>query len=157
MNIFALDNDPVLSARAMCDKHVVKMPLESAQLLSTAHSVFGSWQVGMYQPTHINHPSAIWCRSTASNYLWLVQHGLALCHVFNQRYGHPHKSLTVIRQCSILPVGIPLGDLEPFALAMPDDCKGEDPVQSYRNYYMRHKSHLCAWKIPTHKPYWFSV
>ena len=65
MNIFVLDNDPFKAAEYQCDKHVVKMVLETAQLLCSAH------ETAPYKRTHYNHPCAIWTRSSLSNYMWL--------------------------------------------------------------------------------------
>jgi len=117
MNIFHLDKDPILSAEYMCDKHIVKMMLETNQLLCTAHWV--GWQLMMspppdlrgkrlkewlkdriphpdlvppYSMTHVNHPSAVWTRQCWGNYNWLVRHGLGLCREYTRRYGRVSKS-----------------------------------------------------------------
>ena len=83
MNIFYLDKDPKKCAEMHCDKHVVKMILEYAQLLSTAHRVLdgNEWadHVGLYKATHKNHPSAIWARESAGNYFWLNKLFQELC------------------------------------------------------------------------------
>ena len=75
MNIFYLDEDPVLAAQMHCDKHVVKMILESAQLLSTAHLLIDGDELaderGLYKATHKNHPSSKWVRDSSENYEWL--------------------------------------------------------------------------------------
>ena len=73
MNIFYLDRDPHEAARLQCDKHVVKMILETAQLLSTAHNELDGGQIA-YKTTHKNHPSAVWARKSLDNYLWLYRH-----------------------------------------------------------------------------------
>ena len=112
MNIFYIDHDPVQAAQWMVDKHVVKMILESAQLLSTAHRVLDGVQTNgksktgrnvkrfvlpdardsvLYSATHINHPSAIWCRKSVENYSWLVDHMFALMAEYTYRYEREHK------------------------------------------------------------------
>lgn len=156
MNIFVLDRCPVRAARALCDKHVPKMIVEGAQLLSTAHSELGSWRVGMYQPTHKNHPCAIWVRSTASNYRWLLMHTLALCYEYTRRYKRTHKTLTVIRQLPI-PPNIPSGELTPFAQAMPERYKNPDAVAAYRAYYIGDKSRFAVWRHSPTPDWWPST
>ena len=89
MNIFYLDKDPVVAAQMMCDKHVVKMILESAQMLSTAHRVLDgdtyANKVGLYKMAHKNHPSTIWARSSIENYDWLSGHMQALMKEYTYR------------------------------------------------------------------------
>lgn len=95
MNIFILSKDPIIAAQMQCDKHVVKMILETAQLLC---SPFEKGEAP-YKRSHFNHPSAIWTRENKSNYEWLITHGLALCEEYTFRYGKEHKSKQVILWC----------------------------------------------------------
>ena len=96
MNIFYLDRDPVIAAQMMCDKHVVKMILESAQMLSTAHRVLDGDEYadrkGLYKLAHKNHPSTIWVRSSLENYTWLYDHMVALMAEYTYRYGKHHAT-----------------------------------------------------------------
>ena len=96
MNIFYLDRDPVIAAQMMCDKHVVKMILESAQMLSTAHRVLDGDEYadrrGLYKLAHKNHPSTIWVRSSLENYTWLYDHMVALMEEYTYRYGKHHAT-----------------------------------------------------------------
>ena len=161
MNIFFLDKDPTLAAQAQCDKHVVKMILESAQLLCTTHHVTRLGEPGevglpnkFYKPTHKNHPSSKWIREHNSNYDWLVLHAISLCDEYTYRYRKIHKSEEVIRWCFDNRCFIrswryqnkmfyPINDYQITkdfwitkpALAMPDEYKCDDPVESYRRYY----------------------
>jgi len=89
MNIFVTDPDPKKSAQNLDDKRVIKMILESAQLMSTAINLMGGF--GPYKSTHINHPCSIWVRTSAANYYWLLDHFVALCDEYNLRYGKIHK------------------------------------------------------------------
>lgn len=146
MNIFVLDNDPVTAASYQCDKHIVKMPLESAQLLSTAVST-------TYKRTHINHPCAVWVRQSKSNFYWLVRHGIALCDEYERRYNRVHKSLKVIRLCYMLGHSLVDVGLTPFVQAIPDVFRQADTVQAYRNYYKFGKSEIAAWDHSP-VPYW---
>lgn len=141
MNIFALDLDPTIAARMHLDKHIVKMPLESAQMLSTLNAPHAP-----YKPTHKNHPCTLWAGATTGNYDWLVQLGMALCHEYTYRYGKVHKCQAVIELLRLAPASVPMGPLTAFALAMPDECKQEDAVLSYQKYYRDHKRSIGAWK-----------
>jgi hypothetical protein len=129
MNIFILDTNPVLAAQYQCDKHVVKMCLETAQMLSTIAG-------GPYKPTHVNHPCTVWARSSVSNFAWLYSHGVALCNEYERRYNKVHKCLNVIENTLVnMSVTLPDEVLSPFAQAMPEELKNEDAVKAYRDYY----------------------
>lgn len=151
MNIFILDTDKTKCAQYHLDRHVVKMILEYAQLLSTACRHTGL-DVG-YRSTHINHPCSKWVRESKDNWLWLRDLSTELNREYTHRYGKSHKSYDVIKS---LPVpNLPDKGLTKFALAMPDEYKVSDPVQSYRNYYNGGKVKIATWKN-RNKPYWFN-
>lgn len=153
MNIFVLDKDPKTCAVYHNDKHVVKMILETAQLLCGVHWVEGG--EAPYKLSHRNHPSAIWARECVENYIWLCDLGLELCNEYTYRYGKRHKSQDIIEWCLLNVPNIPEnGDITPFALAMPDECKVGDAVASYRVYYMVEKRSLASWKMRS-IPTWF--
>lgn len=141
MNIFVLSNNPIECAQMHCDRHVVKMILESAQLLCTAISMYENIE-GLYKPTHHNHPCSIWVRQSSANFLWLSHLAHALSDEYTFRYGKTHKSLEVLNRCRNI---IPEGDLTPFALAMPDEYKTFDAVESYRKYYIGEKHQLLTY------------
>lgn len=159
MNIFYLDTDPVLAAQYQVNKHVVKMILESAQLLCTTHHLFPlkAFPEKFYKPTHKNHPSSIWVRESVSNYNWLCKHAIALCEEYTYRYDKVHASQSVIEWCRDNIPGIP--DVGPtrLRLAMPDEFIDEDPVKAYRSYYTGDKKHTikCEWKR-RNAPEWFN-
>ncbi len=169
MNIFYTDYDPEVAARNMVDRHVVKMILETAQLLSTAHRVLdGEMIVGkndkgrkttkwtlpdardtiIYASTHRNHPSAIWVRESAANYNWLYSHLLALGREYTYRYGRTH--LTIDKLESVLkqtPNNIPQSKM---MTKMPSCMDKQyiislDPIINYRNYYNYGKTDLLRW------------
>lgn len=94
MNIFLSSDDPLLCAQALDDKRVVKMALETAQLLASATFSLG-FDIG-YAPTHINHPCAKWARSGRFAFLWLIEHGMYLCNEYEHRFGDVHASKEVI-------------------------------------------------------------
>jgi hypothetical protein len=154
MNIFVLDKDPKTCAVYHNDKHVVKMILETAQLLCGVHWVEGG--EAPYKLSHKNHPSAIWARECVENYIWLCDLGLELCNEYTYRYGKRHKSQDIIEWCLLNVPNIPeKGDITPFALAMPDECKVGDAVASYRVYYMVEKRGFAVWKN-RETPEWFN-
>ena len=178
MNIFYLSNDPVEAAQAHLDKHVVKMILEYAQLLSTAHRIIdGServvlsnsgrkkkvWELNdqrdelLYSATHINHPSAIWARSSSCNYEWLYRLFCATCDEYTHRYGKVHltdsKLRDVLKQHPKR-IGKSKAWVGPTP-AMPDECKvAGDPLASYKRYYIDKKADMAKW-TNREPPEWF--
>lgn len=147
MNIFVLDTDPKKCAVYHNDKHVVKMILETAQLLCGSHHVTESQYEIPYKLSHKNHPCSIWVRECIENYIWLCDLGLELCAEYTYRYGKRHKSQDIIEWCLMNTPNIPTnGDVTPFALAMPDECKVGTAIDSYRAYYMVEKRSLASWK-----------
>jgi hypothetical protein len=175
VNIFAIDKDPIQSAMWMVDKHVVKMILETAQLLSTAHRILDGeqyidktktgrnvkrWRLPddreqmLYSATHINHPSAVWCRATVHNYGWLYQHFVALMDEYTYRYGKVHKCEAMSQWLVYPPKNIKIAELTPVTPAMPDEYKvPNDHVESYRNYYRIAKERMHKW-TKREKPAW---
>jgi len=149
MNIFYLHESPTTAAEYMCDKHVVKMILESAQLLCTAHHVCPSdaeRPEKFYKKTHLNHPCAIWTRSCTGNYRWLCTHAQALLNEYTYRYGKQHATTPVISWCKANDPDIPDGEFSDIPQCMPEEYRADDPVIAYRDYYNKAKSHLHSWK-----------
>lgn len=145
MNLFYLDHDLTKCAQYHCKSHMTKMPLETAQLLSTAIVFYGG--TTPYKPTHKNHPTCKWVRQTRSNFQWTALYGIALCEEFVKRRGKKHKSEDIIWQCADQYLLIPKGHMTPFAQAMPEQYRIPDnPVQAYRNYFCGEKQHLADWE-----------
>ena len=151
MNIFYLDSDPVKAAQVQYNKHVVKMILESAQMLCTAHHHYTELlsQDDSYIPykkAHYNHPSTIWCRENSEQYLWLYDHMIALGNEYTKRYNKIH--LTITKCADILqatPAGIPLGTFEEPPQCMPEQYKVAGcSVTAYWNYYEQEKHTVAA-------------
>ncbi len=159
MNIFVLDRDITKSAQAHVDKHIVKMPLETAQLLCTArHELGEDADTIPYRKTHVNHPCSVWARESWANYTWLCQFGIALCKEYTHRYGKVHKCEAIIYNCfkntpdnSCFPS---LGKTE-HPQAMDDYCKKDDPILGYRFYYNNEKKNLFQWQNRK-KPSWIN-
>ena len=121
MNIFVLHGDPAKAAHMMCDKHVVKMILESNQMLSTVARARG--HDAPYRSTHANHPCTLWAGTSYENWSWLVKHSRALCTEYTSRYGRIHKSQAVTEWAEDLDIKLPPIGQTPFRLAMPDEYK----------------------------------
>ena len=156
MNIFYLDSDPAVAARYHCDKHVVKMILESAQLLCTAINVSAGEQITPYKSTHVNHPCSIWVRESFDNWSYVFTLMLDLEREWQHRYQHDkyHASVSKLVEAAGTDLSIsklaakylPNMPWTPPALAMPEYCKvPNDPVASYRKYYIEEKQHLLQY------------
>lgn len=160
MNIFHLHENPVVCAQLMTNSHVIKMILESAQILSTAHRILdGTMKIGhsktgrkqtqwihnkyddiLYKATHANHPSSQWCRLTSANYQWLYDHFIALCNEYTKRYNKVHATQAQLAEVlANIPKNIKQGQLTRFAQAMPEQYRANDPILGYRNYYTAEK------------------
>ena len=145
MNIFYLHKDPVEAAKLQYNKHVVKMILESAQMLCTAHhEIMGDDANVPYKRAHVNHPSTIWARRSAQNYVWLYDHFVALAQEYKKRYGKDHLSYTKCEPyLRYLPGGLPYTGFTQPPQAMPDEYKDECSLQAYWNYYINDKKHIA--------------
>ena len=159
MNIFYLDTDPRQSAKMQCDKHCVKMILESAQMLSTAHRVLDGDEyadkMGLYKLAHKNHPSTVWVRTSSENYRWLWKHYDALMQEYTYRYGKTHAT-SRLRDALFKPPanivhGVPVTDPP---MCMPDKYKSDCTVTAYREYYKGDKVSFAKWKH-TQAPQWW--
>lgn len=182
MNIFYLDRDPVKAAEMSCDKHVVKMILESAQMLSTAKRVLDGeeyfdttkngrkikrWRLKnsneeaiIYKAGWLRHPSTQWVMKSAYNYRWLYLHMMALNEQYKLRYNHTKDHLCIQKLGQLLstpPKNINVRAIGTDATpAMPDECiVPGDSVASYRKYYIMKKKRFATWKSPAKTPEWF--
>jgi hypothetical protein len=149
MNIFVLDKDPIKAAQLQCDKHVVKMCTETAQMLCSA------FESAPYKRSHYNHPDTIWSRTSKANYEWLITHGLALCQEYTYRYNKIHKAQSIIEWCKNNIDKLSFSNIQftEQPKCMPNDVKCDDVVQSYKNYYNKYKSHFAKW-TKRQKPDW---
>lgn len=135
MNIFALDMDPCKAAIMHCDKHVVKMILESVQMMST---VAGHG----YKPTHTNHPCTLWVKKSKANWHWLYQLVNSLHDEWQYRFNHTHYHKSYLVMLELDMPNLPDVGLTPFAQAMPEYLQQANAVEAYRNYYKTEKAHL---------------
>jgi hypothetical protein len=168
VNIFYLSESPTRAAISMVDRHVVKMILETCQLLSTAHRVLDGDAIPtisksgrkitryvlnddresvLYTATHINHPSCVWVRESSENYNWLYWHLVSLCNEYAYRYGKHHACTKLLEPLLCKPKNIVHKPFTQPPCAM--DQKyiiSDDPVINYRNYYKNGKAHIHSWK-----------
>ena len=152
MNIFYLDKNPATAAKVQYNKHVVKMILESAQMLCAAHHILGNPNDVPYKLAHKNHPCTIWVRENSLHYDWLYEHMIALGNEYEYRYGKKHLSIT---KCKVplanQPENIPHEPFEQPPQCMPDEYKDKCSIQAYWNYYIGEK-HVIA-NLKTEKLY----
>jgi hypothetical protein len=168
MNLFILSLIQKQIAEDMMDKHVSKILLEAVQMLCSGKRILDPddpINERLYKLAHKNHPVTIWCRTSKANFIWTLDLIDELHKEWKFRYGHPeskvHKSYTV---AMYLRENIPSDDkfieerLTPFALAMPEQYKSDDPVMSYKNYYMsEEKQRIASWNKKRSKPEWYIV
>jgi hypothetical protein len=182
MNIFYLSSDPKQAAQYHLDKHVVKMIIESAQLLCTAHRILDGTEtvvekvtktgkiqkvkrhifldvqkeITLYNCSHVHHPCAVWVRMSINNYMWLYELFVALCDEYTFRYGKIHKTDLLLREpLKNAPNNIPHLPFTAPAQAMPEQYKNADPITAYRSYYMGAKAGFASWKKRS-RPDWFN-
>lgn len=152
MNIFVTHPEPNACAKVLDDKRVVKMVLETAQMLSTALHVHGyDGEDQIYKPTHINHPCTKWTRATRSNYLWLRNHFGALCMEHTNRYSKIHASNRLVRAFLLGEKHIPDGDLTPFPQCTPNYEDIPNIYQAYQLYLVN------KWTNDKRKPTWYGT
>jgi hypothetical protein len=184
MNVFYLDREPKACAEYHCDKHVVKMIIEYAQLMSTAHRVLdghedieqryvqgslparwrkvkvwnhpnAEYNTGLMKASHINHPSAVWTRKSKENYIWLNRMWNYLLLEYTHRYGKRHACSKYMDVLYAWPQNIPEGAFTEPPPAMPDYCKVTgNSIASYHKYYINEKVRFARW-TKREVPAWF--
>lgn len=180
MNIFILDNDPRKAAQMVCDKHVNKMVIESAQMMSTVHRMLDGTPYRAksksgkttqtyyrfdderdelyYLAVHKFHGCTTWTAESKANYEWHYEHFCGLADEFTFRYGKKHKTFETLGQLlQKPPQNIPDIGLTDFYLAMTayPECMVEgDAVQSYHNFYHADKP-FAKWEKGRSAPAWW--
>ena len=180
MNIFIVDECPIISAKSLCDIHINKMCIESAQMLSTAHRILdgnfetrlsekgrklkywsftGDLENLLYKPVHINHPCTRWTILNSANYDWHYRHFIALCEEYTYRYDRVHLTQKKLEEIlSNPPKNIKNGELTQWPLAMknnPECIFEDDPVKSYRAYYQTKQHRFKMRWTKRQEPTWF--
>ena len=163
MNIFYTDHDPDVAAQSLPDKHIVKMPVEAVQMLVSAcvrHGIQPSVMTKagtIHKGGYHRHPSTVWAGDNRSNFTWTLLWGLALCREYTRRYGKVHFAQGQLDRLVHSINNIPAGHATSPALAMPDECKVADPVESYRNCIRAkvfEKPASFVWNKGTAAPCW---
>lgn len=156
MNIFYLDHSASKAAMYHCDKHVVKMILESAQILCTVaqhHSIDAP-----YKATHSHHPCTTWSTKSSNNIIWLADLMFWLNIEYKHRYGHQnnHMSYDKLLHTNLISKlihALPNKPFSPPPQCMPDEYRHSDTIQAYRQYYAKGKAHLHSWS-KRNQPFW---
>lgn len=155
MNIFVLDYSPTKAAEYHCDKHAVKMVVESCQILSSAAHLRGAKSTP-YKPSFLHHPCVKWAAESQANYVWLLALTKELLEQYRLRYNKAHACYEVFRQLVRYVARFPQIGLTSFALAMPEKFKLiQEPVLAYRQYYICEKARFAKWKLGA--PYWWTA
>jgi len=173
MNIFVTDPDPIQSARNLPDKHIVKMPLETCQMLSI---IYSDWYYGVgqlhkldgtpYRTAHgafRKHPCTIWAAAHYGNLSWLITHGLALCDEYKARYNKTHscyapmlEAVSIFEAAFDFNIDIYKDTVDTFTRAMPEHLKYDDTISTITAYqrYLNTKPWLATnyLRIPSRKP-----
>ena len=152
MNLFWLSLDLERCAQMHCDKHVVKMPLETVQMLCTAHWIHGN--DAPYLPVHQKHPCTLWVAQTIENYRLAWWLGYHLFKEYTYRYGKKHQTESVLYAVRCHPPAMTARGYTKFPQAMPEEYKNDCAIKAYRAYYNGEKAYFATWK--TRKtPEWF--
>lgn len=155
MNIFVLHKQVDMCARMLCDKHVVKMVLETAQILSSAQRINGNEDEKLYKLTHKGHPCVKWASENRGNYIWLYNYFLALCKEYEYRYKKIHKSESLKYALADFSF-IPFFSLYPSFNFNCTNNDIKDIVMSYREYYRYKKKEIdMKWTV-RNMPFWLT-
>ena len=173
MNIFVTDPDPIQSALNLPDKHIVKMPLETCQMLAI---IYSDWYYGVgqlhkldgtpYRTAHgafRNHPCTQWAAANQYNLAWLIQHGYALCAEYHSRYDKVHSCRATICEAADIydrifdiPCSQSYQNVTSFTRAMPESIKFDTTIDTITAYkqYLNTKPWLASnyLRIPSRKP-----
>lgn len=154
MNIFVLDLDPKTCSKMLCDKHVVKMPTESCQILCDVHHILTKRKDIPYKPYNINNKLVKWAKESLSNYMWLLKMAYYQQREYTYRYGKIHKSTYTLDWLNDNKPLIKDIGLTEFPLIMPEKYMYKnDVVKSYRSYYKEDKKHILKY-TKRRKPLW---
>ena len=166
MNIFQVNSSPIIAARELPLKLVIKMPTESAQILLTAFTEERLKQSDVpltstgkhYKHFNPKHGSSVWARESFANYIWVCLHGLELCHMYENLYKRTHGAreilLWIMQNIDI--ARVPSGKPTPIYQAMPEQYQNEDSVKAYQDYLNAEKRHYAKWSSLEHIPSWWN-
>ena len=157
MNIYFLDETPEKSAKFLCDKHVPKMLLESAQMLSTAVQKYTDRIEELYKPAYPNHPMTKWVGFNRDCFRWALENAMSISQEYCKRFKKLHKSSKIINNIydNNYINDIPDGFFKEPPQCMPDEYKDKDYVVAYRKYYMGAKAYFAKWERGVPAPDWW--
>ena len=162
MNRFLINYSPELCARDLCDKHVVKMPLEEAQMLCTTvrlHAPEYAEEVGLYRAVHQKHPCTIWAGQTRANYLYSLDMFREMCREYTHRYSKVHASWRLYDALVDAAQYVPDGGITPHPECFSEhtDLKSGRPwpIQSYRQFYQTKQHRFKMVWTKRDVPDWF--
>ncbi|AIL65446.1 hypothetical protein NOVO_05375 [Rickettsiales bacterium Ac37b] len=155
MNIFATDLCPKLCAHNLDDRRLIKMILESAQLLSTAIFINSNIKHNeLYKPTHIKHPCTIWVSLNRSNWMWLYKHLEALCAEYTYRFNKTHKTSSLLIYLLKYAENLPIGQATSFVNCTQSQLLGVD-FRNIENTHLAYRKYLGAkWDADKKRPKW---
>ena len=157
MNIFFLDKTPEKSAEFLCDKHIPKMLLESAQMLSTAVRKYEEDTEPIYKSAYPNHPMTKWVGFNRDCFNWALENAIHIHEEYRFRFNKNHKSYDVISNIinNNYSNDIPEGFFKEPPQCMPDEYKHKNYVTAYRSYYAGDKDRFAKWEKGRSKPKWY--
>lgn len=164
MNIFAVDESPIVAARQLPNKLIVKMPTETVQIVVNAFRKDQLREAPYtrgntpYKQNRANNPATLWATATRENLIWLLTHGIAMCEEYTERYNKIHYASHLLNWAmkNVNSCKVALGDRTPFVQLMPPEYIGKDPVVAYRNYMKAVKAHYAIWPEGK-KPHWWNT
>ena len=162
MNIFFLDKTPEGSAEMLCDKHVPKMLLESAQMLSTAVQQYTDTPEGiLYKSAYPNHPMTKWVGENKANFKWALDNALWINNEYEYRFKKNHKSFRIIQNILDNNFMWDIPSNNRFSITyppqcMPDEYRNKNHVTAYRNYYKGEKEYFAKWEKGRSEPKWWN-
>jgi len=169
MNRFIIEEDVEAIAKSLCDKHVVKMPLEEAQMLCTSiwhHAPEYAAEHELYKPVHQKHPCTLWAMKTRANFIFSFNLYTAMLCEYHYRYGkwhgagNPSTTNVNARPQHLLYAKkfIPEGDMTPHPQCFSghDDLKTDEdyPIEAYRAFYRVDKLSFARYNHGRNMPQW---
>ena len=146
LNIFRTDEDPVECAKVLADQHVIKMSLETAQILATSLWLNGAGEASLYKPTHKGHPCVVWAATSRTAANWTLKHGFALCAEYQARFLRVHRSIDQLNLIKMKGfASIPDNEASEIPKCVPDDLRDLPTFEAYRKTLQRKYS---SWKRP---------
>jgi len=162
MNRFIIEKTPQEIASSLCDQHVVKMPLEEAQMLCTTlwhHAPEYAEENDLYKPVHQKHPCTLWAMECRMNFMWATNLYVAMLQEYTKRYHKVHGASkhydAIFLGTKLIPNTTNFITPHPQCFSGHDDLKTDEffPIEAYRKFYIVDKSRFARYNY-TNKPQW---